>query len=83
MRIVEKCIKRFTLEKGDLKNIFSKAFLSAAKADHKIILATRYFKEEWVDLLIQAITVLLLSRSTLRFPDGSISIDMEYIINKY
>jgi transcriptional regulator with XRE-family HTH domain len=82
MRIVEKCIKRFKLEKGDLKNIFSKAFSSAAKANHKIILDTRYFKEEWVDLLVQAITILLLSRPTLSFLDDSMSIDLGYTVKK-
>jgi transcriptional regulator with XRE-family HTH domain len=82
MRIVEKCIKRFKLEKGDLKDIFSKAFSSAAKVNHKIILDTRYFKEEWVDLLVQAITVLLLSRPTLSFLDDSMSIDLGYTVKK-
>jgi predicted transcriptional regulator len=37
MRIVEKCIKRFMLKKGAVKDIFSKAFSSAAKTNHKII----------------------------------------------
>jgi transcriptional regulator with XRE-family HTH domain len=82
MKIVEKCIKRFKLEKGDLKDIFSKAFSSAAKANHKIILDTRYFKEEWVDLLVQAITVLLLSRPTLSFLEDSMSIDLGYTVKK-
>jgi transcriptional regulator with XRE-family HTH domain len=82
MRILEKCIERFKLEKGDLKEIFSKAFSSAAKANHKIILDTRYFKEEWVDLLVQAITVLLLSRPALSFPDDSMPIDLEYTVKR-
>jgi transcriptional regulator with XRE-family HTH domain len=82
MRVIEKCIKRFKLEKGDLKDIFSKAFSSAAKANHKIILDTRYFKKERIDLLVQAITVLLLSRSTLSFLDDSMSIDLGYAVKK-
>jgi predicted transcriptional regulator len=61
MKIVEKCIKRFKLEKGDVKDLFAKAFSGAAKENHKIILDTRYFREDRIDLLVQAITALLLS----------------------
>jgi transcriptional regulator with XRE-family HTH domain len=82
MKMVEKCIKRFKLEKGDLKDIFSKAFSSTAKANHKIIMDTRYFKEERVDLLVQAITVLLLSRPMLSPLDDSMSINLEYTVKK-
>jgi transcriptional regulator with XRE-family HTH domain len=82
MKIVEKCIRRFKLEKRELKDIFSKTFSSAAKANHKIVLDTRYFKEERVDLLVQAITVLLLSRPTLSFLDDSMPIDLGYTVKK-
>jgi predicted transcriptional regulator len=82
MKVVEKCIKRFLLKKGDVKGIFSKAFSSAAKENHKIILDTRYFREDRIDLLVQAITVLLLSSPSLLFIHyGGPSIDLEKDIN--
>jgi transcriptional regulator with XRE-family HTH domain len=83
MRIVEKCIKRFKLEKEEVKDIFSKLFSSTAKANHKIILDTRYFKEDRIDLLVQAVTILLLSHPTLFFPNGPTSIDLNDSIKRF
>jgi predicted transcriptional regulator len=77
MKVVEKCVRQFLLKKGDVKDIFSKAFSSAAKENHKIILDTQYFREDRIDLLVQAITVLLLSTPSLFFTNGSLSIDLE------
>jgi predicted transcriptional regulator len=83
MEIVEKCIKRFRLEKGAVKDIFSKAFSSTARENHKIILDTRYFREDRIDLLVQAITVLLLSSPPLSFFYGSTLIDLEDSIKRF
>jgi predicted transcriptional regulator len=83
MGVVEKCIKRFKLEKAEIKDIFSKVFSSAAKANHKIVLDTRYFKEDRIDLLVQAVTILLLSHPTLFFPDGPASIELSDNIKKF
>jgi predicted transcriptional regulator len=77
MKVIEKCIKRFLLQKGDVKDIFSKAFSSATKENHKIILDTTYFREDRIDLLVQVITVLLLSSPSLFFTNGGLPIDLE------
>jgi predicted transcriptional regulator len=82
MMIVEKCIKRFMLKEAGIKDIFSKAFSSTAKANHKIILDTRYFKERRIDLLVQAITILLLFHPTLEIFDGSILTNLENDIKR-
>ncbi|MDR2630131.1 MAG: helix-turn-helix transcriptional regulator [Spirochaetaceae bacterium] len=60
METIEKCIKRFKLQRGAVKDIFSKAFSSTAKSNHKIILDTRYFDSKRLDLLAQAIVVLMI-----------------------
>jgi transcriptional regulator with XRE-family HTH domain len=77
MEIIEKCIRRFKLQRGSVKDIFSKAFSSTAKAKHKIILDTRYFKERRIDLLVQAITVLLLFHPTLVVTEGLSQTNLE------
>jgi transcriptional regulator with XRE-family HTH domain len=76
MIIVEKCIKRFMLKKVRVKDIFSKTFSSTAKANHKIILDTRYFRKDRIDLLVQAITILLLFHPTLTVTEGLMNIDL-------
>jgi predicted transcriptional regulator len=60
MKTIEKCIKRFKLQRGAVKDIFSKAFSSTAKAKHKIILDTQFFNSKRLDLLVQVIVVLML-----------------------
>jgi transcriptional regulator with XRE-family HTH domain len=60
MKIIEKCIKRFNLEGGKAKEIFTLAFLSTAQANHSIHLDTRFFKRERLDLLAEAIIVIML-----------------------
>jgi predicted transcriptional regulator len=77
MMIVEKCIKRFKLQSVAVKDIFLKTFSSTAKANHKIILDTRYFKERRIDLLVQAITILLLFHPTLTVNEGSTLTNLE------
>jgi predicted transcriptional regulator len=83
MRIVEKCIKRFRLQNTAVKDIVSKAFSSAAKANHKIILDTQYFKEERIVFLVQVITILLSSYPTLSLIYDSTLIDLEKDIKKF
>jgi hypothetical protein len=60
MMIVEKCIKRFKLEREGIKDIFSKVFSSTARANHLIHLDTRFFNPQRMDLLAQAIVVFML-----------------------
>jgi predicted transcriptional regulator len=83
MMIVEKCIKRFKLEREGIKDIFSKVFSSTAKANNKIILDTRYFGEERIALLVQAITILQLSYPTLKLHSNAIYIDLEENIKTF
>jgi predicted transcriptional regulator len=82
MEIVEKCIKQFKLQKAAVKDIFSKAFSSTAKANRKIILDMRYFKEIRIDLLVQVITILLLFHPTLEVTEGSTLTNLETDIKK-
>jgi predicted transcriptional regulator len=82
MKVVKKCMKRFLLQKGDVKDIFSKAFSSAAKENHKIILDTTCFREDRIDLLVQVITVLLLSKSSLFFTHGP-EVELEEDIKRF
>jgi predicted transcriptional regulator len=82
MKIVEKCIKQFKLQNAAVKDIFSKAFSSTAKTSHKIILDTRYFKERRIDLLVQAITILLLFHPTLEVTEGLNLTNLENDIEK-
>jgi transcriptional regulator with XRE-family HTH domain len=60
MMVVEKCIKRFNLEIEKVKEIFTQAFFSTAQTNHSIHIDTRFFKRERMDLLAQAIVVLML-----------------------
>ncbi|MDR2434860.1 MAG: helix-turn-helix domain-containing protein [Treponema sp.] len=60
METIEKCIKRFNLEGGKIKEIFTQAFFSTAQANHSIHLDTRFFNPERLDLLAEAIVVLML-----------------------
>jgi predicted transcriptional regulator len=83
METIEKCSKRFKLEKEGMISIFSKAFSSVAKANRKIILDMRYFKEERVELLVQAITALLLSHPALILSYESTYIDLERAIRGF
>jgi hypothetical protein len=84
MEFIEKCIKRFKLEGTALKDIFSRAFSSTARANQKIILDTRYFKEDRIELLVQIITLLLLAHPTLSLPYGSRYIELgDDIKNSY
>jgi transcriptional regulator with XRE-family HTH domain len=64
METIEKCIKRFNLEGGKIKEIFTQAFFSTAQANHSIRLDTRSFKRERLDLLAEAIVVLMLYPDT-------------------
>jgi hypothetical protein len=83
MRLVEKCIKRFKLEREEVREIFLKTFSSATRTNHKIILDMRYFKKERLDLLVQAITILLLSHPTLSLPYDLTVVNLEDTIKKF
>jgi transcriptional regulator with XRE-family HTH domain len=60
MDFLAKCVDRFALKGKDLKPLFEKAFLSSAQSSHKIVLDTRYFKEDRLDTLLQVLVVLQL-----------------------
>jgi len=60
MEFLEKCVNYFDLKGKKLKTLFKNAFFSTAQNNHKIILDTRYFREERLETLIQIITILLL-----------------------
>jgi transcriptional regulator with XRE-family HTH domain len=64
METIEKCIKQFKLKNGKIRDIFTKTFSSTAEANHSIHLDTRFFKRERLDLLTQAIVVLMLYPDT-------------------
>jgi predicted transcriptional regulator len=68
MGFVGKCIKRFKLEGEAVKDIFTETLSSTAKTHGKIVLDTRFFKPDRIEMLIQAIIVLLL------YPD-SVNLD--------
>lgn len=83
MKFVRRCIERFHLQAGALRGIFTASFSSTARANNKIVLDTRYFEEERVNLLVQAITILLLSRPALSMRYDSIFIDLEKNIKNF
>jgi predicted transcriptional regulator len=60
METIEKCIKRFDLRNGKIRDIFTKTLTSTAQANHSIHLDTRFFKRERLDLLAEAIVVIML-----------------------
>ncbi|MDR2445327.1 MAG: helix-turn-helix transcriptional regulator [Spirochaetaceae bacterium] len=64
MSFIEKCVKRFSLRNRKIRDIFTKAFFSTAQANHSIHLDTRFFKHERLDLLAQAIVVIMLYPDT-------------------
>jgi transcriptional regulator with XRE-family HTH domain len=60
MDFLAKCVDRFNLKKNDLKSLLIKAFISSIKTSQKVILDTRYFKEDRLNTLIQILVVLQL-----------------------
>jgi predicted transcriptional regulator len=71
MKFIRKCIERFHLQDRAVRDIFTASFSSAARSNQKIILDTRFFKTDRIDLLAQAIAVLML------YP-----VDPDVLINK-
>jgi predicted transcriptional regulator len=59
MEFVRKCIVRFHLQGKAVRDIFTASFSSTARSNQKIILDTRFFKTDRIDLLAQAIAVLM------------------------
>jgi transcriptional regulator with XRE-family HTH domain len=59
MDILYKCIERFNLSSKDIKDFFTKAFKSSGQHNKKIILDTQFLTEERLNLLVQALVVLL------------------------
>jgi predicted transcriptional regulator len=60
MEFIGKCVKRFNLRNEKIRDVFAKAFTSTAQANHSIHLDTRFFKRERLDLLAEAIVVIML-----------------------
>ena len=60
MDFLAKCVDLFALKGKELKNLFDKAYLSSIKTSQKIILDTRYFREDRLDTLLQILMVLQL-----------------------
>jgi transcriptional regulator with XRE-family HTH domain len=60
MDFLAKCVDRFALKGKDLKPFFEKAYLSSVQSSHKIVLDTSYFREDRLDILLQALVVLQL-----------------------
>jgi len=60
MKLVAKCIKLFNLQDKEVKELFTKYFLSTAKENSRIILDTKFFKPKRIDLLVKLLTILLL-----------------------
>jgi transcriptional regulator with XRE-family HTH domain len=77
MKMLEKCINRFKLKRENIRDIFLKTFSSTARNNYKIILDTQYFTEERIDLLVQALTILLLAESLVSLRYGSTFIDLK------
>jgi transcriptional regulator with XRE-family HTH domain len=67
MDFLVKCVDRFALKGNDLKNLFDKAFYSSVQGSHKIILDTRYFREDRIGTLLQVIVVLQLCSDSPSF----------------
>jgi transcriptional regulator with XRE-family HTH domain len=59
METIENWIKYFALRNEEIRDIFTKAFSSTARANHSIHLDTRFFKRERLDLLAKAIVVIV------------------------
>jgi predicted transcriptional regulator len=60
MKFIRKCIERFHLQGKAVRDIFTASFSSTARSNQKIILDTRFFKTDRIELLAQAIAVLML-----------------------
>jgi transcriptional regulator with XRE-family HTH domain len=60
MELIEKCRNIFNLKNGEIKDIFTKTFLSSAQNNHMIHLDTRFFTSKRLDLLVKVILVLML-----------------------
>jgi transcriptional regulator with XRE-family HTH domain len=72
MSFIEKCIKRFKLRNGKIRDIFTKTFSSTAQANYSIHLDTRFFKRERLNLLAEAIVVIMLCSD---YPDPEYQTD--------
>jgi transcriptional regulator with XRE-family HTH domain len=75
MSFLAKCVDRFALKGKDLKDLFDKAFSSSVKGSHKIILDTRYFREDRIGTLLQILVVLQL------YSDRQSSLDSPLLVN--
>ncbi|GHV44389.1 hypothetical protein AGMMS49546_28280 [Spirochaetia bacterium] len=62
MDLLGKCIDHYQVKGKEIKDLFSSAFSSTAKHNHTIVLDTRHFKQERIDMLIKVITALLLHK---------------------
>jgi len=59
MDILMKCIQHFNISNKDIKELLTKAFKSSSSNNKKIILNTEFLSEERLNLLIQALVILL------------------------
>jgi transcriptional regulator with XRE-family HTH domain len=60
MEILAKLVERFGLKGKDLKNLFVKVFSGTVQNQQKIVLDTRFFREDRLDTLVRVIVALLL-----------------------
>jgi transcriptional regulator with XRE-family HTH domain len=61
MDILAKIVDRFNLKEKELKGLFSKAFFNAVQNNQKIVLDTRFIREDRVKPLVQIVITLLLT----------------------
>jgi len=68
MEFLEKCVNYFGLKGKELKTLFTNAFFSTAQNNQKIILDTRYFRDERLKPLVNVIVALLLYQGKESLP---------------
>ncbi|GHV55276.1 hypothetical protein AGMMS49579_17710 [Spirochaetia bacterium] len=62
MDLLGKCIDQYQVKGKEIMDLFSSAFSSTAENNHTIVLDTRHFRPDRIDILIKVITVLLLNK---------------------
>ncbi|GHT63832.1 hypothetical protein FACS1894110_02360 [Spirochaetia bacterium] len=62
MDLLGKCIDQYQVKGKEIRDLFSSAFSGTAENNHTIVLDTRHFSPDRIDMLIKVITVLLLDK---------------------
>ena len=70
--LLAKCVDLFDIEGKYLKAFFTCTFASTVKSNQKIVIDTRYFQEERLDLLVKVLVFLLLfsEKNIVKYPSG-------------